>query len=217
MAAPASRLTKKPILGLVGGVGCGKSTVAGLLRELGGGVVAGDPAGHEALRQPELRGQVVARWGQGLLNETGEIDRPKLGRIVFAQPEERRHLEQIVFPWIRQRLREELERVDAETPSRFIVLDAAVMLEAGWDAVCDRILFIDVPEAVRWQRVARQRDWSAEEVRGREAAQWSLEQKRALADAVVDNGGSEAQTRAQLEQVLQRFDQEGWIKERPSG
>ncbi len=213
MTQQPARLTGKPILGLVGGVGCGKSTVAELLRQLGGGVVAGDPVGHDALKQPDIKQCVLDRWGSDLLNAQGQIDRVKLGAIVFANSQERRQLEQLVFPWIRERLRERMAQVDADAAVQFIVLDAAVMLEAGWDSVCDRILFIDVPEATRKARVAQQRGWSAEEVRNREAAQWSLERKRKLADAVVHNDGTLEQTKAQLVAIIQGFQQTGWRKD----
>lgn len=199
---PASKMNKHhPILGLVGGVGCGKSFVAGLFAELGAAVLAGDPLGHEALRQPEIIQQLVARWGQDILNAQGEIDRAKVGAIVFQQPAERKFLEQLSHPWIRAKLQSELNRLHADPAVPLIIMDAAVMLESGWSHVCDKLAFIDVPFTVRAERAAKQRGWPAEELARREANQWPLEQKRAKADFIIDNGGTADQTRAQVRQV----------------
>src|SRR5947209_18760259 len=97
----------KPVIGLVGGIGAGKSRFAAALARRGGRVVSGDEAGHAALRQPELKERIAARW-PGVVNEGGEVDRRKLGAIVFADPDERRALEAIVQPWIGERLREQI-------------------------------------------------------------------------------------------------------------
>src|SRR5213596_14082 len=99
----------KPVIGLVGGIGAGKSTVAAALVKHGGRVVAADPLGHEALEQPEIRERVIEVWGErDILTPQGKVDRKKLGRIVFPSPVERSRLEHLVHPYIEQRLREEI-------------------------------------------------------------------------------------------------------------
>jgi dephospho-CoA kinase len=197
------------VIGLIGGIGAGKSRVAEVLARRGAVVIAGDPAGHEALRQPDIRARVVARWGQGVLAANGEVDRRALGRIVFADPAERVALEGMVFPWIGARLREQLAAAKAAPGVRWVVLDAAVMLEAGWNNVCDRIVYIGVPRDVRLSRLARQRGWSESELAAREAAQWPLDAKRARADAVIDNTGSEADLERQVDALLARWARPG--------
>src|SRR5437763_12800469 len=142
-----------PVVGLVGGIGSGKSEVAAALARRGGCLVAGDPLGHAALRQPSVRQQVVDRWGPDLLGADGEIDRTKLGAVVFADADERAALEAIVHPWISRRLREQLIAAKADPNCRFVVLDAAVMLEAGWRTACDVVVYVDAPRAVRLRRV----------------------------------------------------------------
>src|SRR3954467_131397 len=101
----SDRSGAKPVIGLVGGIGSGKSRVSAALARRGGRVVAGDPLGHDALRQPAIRDRGVERWGRGVLGPDGEIDRRKLGTVVFADAAERRALEAIVQPWIGQQLR----------------------------------------------------------------------------------------------------------------
>jgi dephospho-CoA kinase len=196
---------KKPVIGLLGGIGSGKSLVAAELARHGGRIVSGDQAGHEALRQPDIKEQVVQRWGKEVLDEHGEVVRRKVGAIVFADPGERKALEEMVFPYIGTRLREQIEAARREEGVKFIVLDAAIMLEAGWNNVCDRLVYIDVPRAVRLERLARQRGWSEKEVAEREAAQLSLEEKRRRADAILDNSGAPEATARQVQELLARW------------
>src|SRR5947209_12696631 len=100
-------MPRKPVLGLLGGIGSGKSLVAAELARRGGRVVNGDELGHEALRQPEIQQRIRERWGADVFNEQGEVDRRRLGAIVFAEPKELRALEALSFPWIERRFREE--------------------------------------------------------------------------------------------------------------
>lgn len=195
----------KPVIGLVGGMGSGKTHVAAELARYGGCIVSGDALGHEGLRQPEVRERLVARWGQDVLNESGEIDRRKVAAIVFAKPEERKALERILHPWIGQRIREEMARAAGNPACRFVVLDAAVMLEAGWEGVCDRLVFVKAPREVRLRRLAEQRGWSTKDVDARETAQLSLTEKASRAHDVVDNSSSPAQLTPQIEALLRKW------------
>jgi dephospho-CoA kinase len=195
----------KPVIGLVGGIGSGKSRVAAALARRGGRVVAGDPLGHEALKQPAIRDLVISRWGTGILGADGQIDRRKLGAVVFADAAERRALEAIVQPWIGERLREQIAAAQSDAAVAFIVLDAAVMLEAGWEDAVDLLVYVHAPQAVRLGRVAEQRGWSPDEVAARQDAQLSLTEKAARADVAVDNSGSLAELEPQLDRLLARL------------
>jgi dephospho-CoA kinase len=182
-----------PVIGVIGGIGSGKSTVAAEFASHGGVLISGDRLGHEALEQPALKAAIVARWGDGVLNADGQIDRPKLGGLIFADAAEQKALEAITHPYIKQRMREEIKKAREEAKARLIVLDAAVMLEAGWHDVCNSLVFIDSPRETRLQRLHQGRGWSARDVELREAAQMPLEEKRRRADSVVDNStGPEA-------------------------
>ncbi len=193
-----------PVIGLIGGIGSGKSQVAAALARRGGRVVAGDPLGHEALRQPEVQAEVVARWGPGVLDAAGAIDRRTLAAAVFADPAERQALEALVHPWIKRRLREEITKAQSDPGVRFVVLDAAVMLEAGWESACDLLVYVHAPREVRQRRVAGQRGWSAEEAAAREGAQWPLTAKATRADLALDNSGTLEQLGPQLDRLVER-------------
>lgn len=171
-----------PVAGLTGGIGSGKSRVAATLRALGAVVIDADAVGHEVLEQPEVRRQVVERFGPDVVHSVdGSIDRRALGSVVFADTSSLRDLEAILHPVMRRRFEEIIAREIINGTALLVVLDAAILLEAGWDSLCDLILFVDASRPVRLDRVARSRGWTAGVLRAREAAQWSCEQKRAHA------------------------------------
>jgi dephospho-CoA kinase len=198
-------LGRKPVIGLIGGIGSGKSRVAALLAERGARVLSGDEAGHEALRQPEVRAWVVERWGTDVLNQGGDVDRRKVAARVFSDPAELQALEAIVWPWIGRRLREQVEAARGDPEVKFILLDAAVLLESGWNNVCDRIVYVHAPRAVRLRRLAEQRNWGAKEVAGRERAQLPLTDKARRADAALDNSGPPEVLARQVDDLLRTW------------
>lgn len=193
---------RKPVLGIVGGIGAGKSLVAAAMARRGGVVIDADKLGHTALEQADIKQKLVARWGERVLKPDGTANRRVLAGIVFDNPAERRALEDWVYPFIRKRAVEEIERAQANPEVRFVVLDAAVMLEAGWNTVCDRVVYVDAPRAVRLARLAARSGWTPTEVASREAAQMALDEKRTRADAVVVNDGSPEQLQVHVDRLL---------------
>jgi dephospho-CoA kinase len=195
----------KPVIGLIGGIGSGKSRVAEAFAWHGAYLISGDQLGHEALRQPDIIAQVVRRFGPEVLDEHGSIIRRRLGAVVFADPAERRVLEAMVFPWIERRFAAEVKAAQAEPRVALIVFDAAILLEAGWNKRCDWIVYVHAPREVRLQRLAEQRGWSAKEVEARENAQMPLTDKVTRADFVVDNSGPPGQLESQVRNLLQQW------------
>jgi len=180
------------IIGLTGGIASGKSTVAAKLAALGAVVLDADQAAHQAINLPEVKQALVDRWGATILAESGEIDRSAIAERVFStSPEsaaERRFLEETLHP----RIRDQFERkmVDlAASGTATAVIDAPLLLEAGWQNLCDTIIFVESSPANRLER-ASLRNWTAEEFSRREAAQMSIEQKRQQATHLVANDGS---------------------------
>jgi dephospho-CoA kinase len=196
---------KKPVIGLIGGIGSGKSLVAAEFVRHGGCVVSGDKVGHEALTQPDVRNRIVARFGVGMLDATGAVERKKLGQRVFANPAERQALEEMVFPYIKEKLTQEIARARQDPQIAFVILDAAIMLEAGWNNACDVLVYIHAPRAVRLTRLAEHRGWSAKEVAARENAQFSLTDKVTRADWAIDNSGSPEETARQVSDLASRL------------
>ena len=194
----------KPVIGVLGGIGAGKSFVAGLMAARGGFLIAADPLAHEALRQPAIRDQVVALFGADCLGPDGEVVRQKLAGPVFADAGLRHKLEALVFPWVGARVAGSIEQAMADSAVRFVVLDAPVMLEAGLNNVADRLVYVDAPRTAQLARLAV-RGWTAEQLAAREQAQMSPDEKARRADAIIDNGGPVEQTARQVDDLLARW------------
>lgn len=179
-------------VGIVGGVASGKSTVAKYLAKLGAVVFDVDGIAHEVLNEPEVIAAARKRWGESVVDDQGALVRRAIAQRVFG--DEPQHDAELVFwesqthPRITDRIRRELKQLaDSETGSeKVIVLDAAVLLKAGWEDFCDHLLFIDAPQADRLKR-ALERGWTAEHFADREASQISLEEKRKKSTLVIDN------------------------------
>ncbi len=191
-------------LGLLGGVASGKSLVSRQLAAMGALILNADRAGHEALRMPEIEAAARERWDDAIFDGDGHIDRSQLAKIVFAPPpngpRERKYLETLTHPEIGRRLAAQVEEGKDLAP--LIVVDAALLFEAGWDKLCDCTVFVDAPRAARLAR-ALQRGWTEEDFTAREGAQDSLDSKRARAGWIIDNSGSVEDTEAQVKRLWQ--------------
>jgi dephospho-CoA kinase len=195
---------KVPVIGIAGGVGAGKSSVVKGVRGLRLQIVDADQAGHQELRKPEIRDQLLRVFGTEIAAQDGEIDRKRLAMLVFGEStehnERREQLNQIVRPGIRDEIRRQITTAPQDVDA--IILDAALLLEAGWAAECDALIFIETPLEIRRQRVARDRGWSAEELQKRESSQWSLDRKKVACHYVVDNSGTPEDSARQMAQHL---------------
>lgn len=195
----------KPVIGLVGAIGAGKSTTAKCFAARGGHVVDADALGHEALRQPEIVEALVSRWGERVRRTDGALDRREIGRIVFAAPDQRAALEATVFPYINERTRQEISAAQVNPEVAFVVLDAAVLLEAGWGDTIDALVYVDAPRATRLARLAARSGWDDAELAAREAAQWPAEVKMQRADAVLINDAGSDELQAEVDRALARM------------
>ncbi len=180
-----------PVIGLIGGIGGGKSAASALLAERGAVVIDADAVGHEVLDRSEIQKTLVERFGSGILaTEPGaKVDRRALGKIVFADPSARRDLEGVVHPVMVQEFKRTIAASQDRPEIRFVVLDAAILLESGWDVLCDLVVYVDAPRSVRLARVQQRRGWSLADFEARESAQWSCELKERRADYVLPNMG----------------------------
>lgn len=182
-----------PVIGLTGGIAAGKSTVSGRLAALGAHVIDADRVGHRVLMRGggEAHAAVVRAFGTEILDEAGEIVRARLGRRVFGAPERLAELNRLTHPPMAERMRREIEEVRARRPSPppFIVLDAAVLFEAGWEALCDEVWTVSTaPERALERLVARNR-MTPEAARARIDAQLGNPAREARADRVIRNDG----------------------------
>ena len=200
-----------PVIGLVGGIGAGKSLVAARLAELGAHVLDADAIGHALLDQTPARDQVLKRFGPEILDRSGtgtdeapaRIDRRALGAIVFADPKLLKDLETILHPRMRRTFERAIERDIRNKKVPAVVLDAAVLFEAGWNALCDSVVFVDAPREQRLARLSADRGWNPEALDVRERAQKPLEAKRQQADHVLVNDADPEALREEVSRLWQ--------------
>lgn len=181
------------MIGIVGGIGSGKSAVARwVASQANVHVIDADRLGHEVLLAADVKAALRHQFGGDIFDSQGEVQRGVLARRVFGDSErhraERHELEQIVHPEIERRIIDEIARAE-QAGNEAILLDAAVLFEARWQRQCDAVVFVDTPDDVRLQRVQQRSGWTAEELHRREASQLSLSEKRKHSDAVVSNAG----------------------------
>ncbi len=188
-----------PFVGLTGGLGAGKSTALDALRELGAETISSDAVVHELYGSPELRDAVVARWGSEVA-PGGVVDRPAVARRVFADEDERRWLEQLLWPLVGARVAEWLRSARERVPAPpAAVVEVPLLFEAGLQDAYDATIAVLAAEDVRSERASAR---GHEHVGERDARQLSQEEKAEKATFVVRNDGTVDELRAQLSDVL---------------
>jgi dephospho-CoA kinase len=195
------------IIGVTGGIASGKSTVARAFEALGIPWVDADDVAREVVEpgEPALA-EIAERFGPRVLNADGSLNRRALREIVFAAPEQRRWLESVTHPRIRERLMTHLERLQAgEAPYGLLV--SPLLFESGQSELVERSLVIDVPEALQIARTAARDDVDEAQARAIVAAQMPRAERLARADDVLDNGGSEAEMRRRVAELDRRYRQ----------
>ena len=195
-------MAKKPIIGLCGGIGAGKSQVAAAFEGVGCRVIASDRLNHEILRRAEVVRTLREWWGDAILAADGTPDRARVAEIVFGDPAAKARLESLVHPLIAQERAAIIDAVEKSSAIKAIVIDSPLLFESNLDRECDSIVFVDAGEPERLRRVHEQRDWDAAELRRREACQMPLSEKRRRADYVVDNGGPLDALRPRVADIL---------------
>ena len=193
-----------PVIGILGGVGAGKSTVAAELAALGCLVIDGDAIGHELRESPGVKKLLRAEWGDGIFDASGSVNRPALAAKVFSDPAALARLNRILAPRIRRRIRRRIERGRATPGLPAIVLDAAVLLEARWDDLCTHFIFVRAGDRQRQARAAK-RGWSAGQWSDREKSQISLDNKAARCDYTLDNSSSIPLVREQVRRIFRQI------------
>jgi dephospho-CoA kinase len=194
---------RKPIIGIVGGVGSGKSTVAGEFAKLGCSVIDADKIAHELLNKLAVKEEIVGVFG-AVLDSTGKIDRKKLADIVFADAQKLSSLNRIIHPLVLERAEELIRHYNRQRQVRAIVLDMPLLVEIGWDKRCERIVFVDCQKQKRMDRVKKMGIFDENQLKIRENFQISLDKKKRIADNFIDNN---SEFSALVKQVANIFSQ----------
>jgi dephospho-CoA kinase len=194
------------IAGLTGGIASGKSTVSAVLAEAGARVIDADRIAREAARKgTAVHADIVAHFGRDILLPDGEIDRRRLGDIVFNDPIEKQVLEGLIHPWVREETARRLERIRTEAPNAVVILDVPLLFEAGMHHGLEEVIVVYAPEAAQLARLMARDRLPPAEALARIRSQMPIEHKKALATLVIDNSGSLEKTRARTLEVYRQL------------
>jgi dephospho-CoA kinase len=178
--------TGKPLIGIIGGIASGKSTVASELGKLGCAVIEADVIVRDLLAEDPVRDEIVRLFGRGVLNAAGQVDHKKLADVVFVDAHRLRTLNDVIHARVLRRTEGLIMQYDACRHTKAIVLDMPLLVEVGWADRCDRLIFVDCDRKRRVERAER-KGLGNREIEIRENFQISLDKKAQLADITVDN------------------------------
>ncbi|MFD0698675.1 dephospho-CoA kinase [Paenibacillus sp. GCM10027628] len=188
-------------IGLTGGIACGKSTVSAMLVSRGAILVDADQLARDVVEpgSPVLE-RVAGHFGQAVLHPDGSLNRKKLGEIVFADASARKQLENLLHPPIRALMRAQMETAEREHPEKLVVVDVPLLYESGLVAMFQEVMVVYVPRDVQLARLIQRDGLTEVSAQERLAAQMSIEEKRELADIVIDNSGTREETSLLIDQ-----------------
>ncbi|HOK95234.1 MAG TPA: dephospho-CoA kinase [Anaerohalosphaeraceae bacterium] len=191
-----------PIIGILGGIASGKSTVAKHFERLGCRVIEADSIAHQVLNDPEIIRDITDRYGREILNSSGLIERKKIAEQVFSNPDELGFLCRIIHPRVLQQCQILLDSFSTDPNVRGIVIDMPLLLEVGWDKKCDFLIFVECDEEKKLQRVCKNGKIDLLQIKKREKFQISLDKKRQMAHYRIINNSDESEL---AEQVVKIF------------
>ena len=195
----------KPIIGIAGGIGSGKSFVASLFGEIGCLVISSDNQVAAAYRAEDIKQTLRGWWGDEVIKADGEVDKRFIAAKVFNSPDERRRLEGLIHPRVHEMRRREMEAAAGDSSVKAFIWDTPLLFETGLNKECDAVVFVDSPLPLRLERVSQKRAWDEAELLRREKSQHPLDSKREISDYVVSNTADAGFARRQVQDVLSRI------------
>jgi dephospho-CoA kinase len=193
---------KKPIIGILGGIASGKSTVAAEFAKLGCKVIDADKIAKELLDEPHIKEKIVSVFGSSIVAPAGGINREKLAAIVFADADRLATLNSIVHPVVLARAQQLIEQYERQERVRALLLAMALLVEVGWAERCDRLVFVDCKPQLRAVRAKKTGIFDENQLRMRENFQISLDRKAGLADNTVDNNSGLSELARQVAEIF---------------
>lgn len=184
------------ILGLTGGIACGKSTISAYLKEFGLPVIDADECSRVVVEKGSIGLEKLTEiFGNKILENDGTLNRKALGQIVFSDSEQLSLLNSVMEPLIREEIS---RRLNQENNADLVVLDAPLLIEQHYDKICDFIMTIDVPKKIQLERLIERDNLSEDEAKSRIESQLSSRERNGFADVVIDSSGTVEQTRKQV-------------------
>ncbi len=197
--------THKPIIGIIGGIGSGKSLVAQQLHSLGAAVFDADTIAKAMLDKPEVQKKLIQWWGNEIIGENGIINKSAVADITFTDQRQRQRLESLIHPLVSKQKNIFTAHAQTDPEIVAIVLDVPLLLESNWHNSCDCLIFVETDKNVRYDRVAKQRNWNNAELDRREKNQLPLDKKKKLAHNIIVNNSDTAECFTQVRKLLTRL------------
>ncbi len=192
----------KPVIGIAGGIGSGKSSIAKLFGELGCLVLSADDQVRALYRDPEIKETLKGWWGEKVINSQNEVDKRAVARIIFDEPAEKRRLEGLLHPRVSALREAAMTQAAKNTQVLAFIWDIPLLFEVGSADQCDAIVFVDAPREARLARVKSTRGWDEAELARRENLQLPLDFKRRMSKYIVQNTADVGFARNQVREVL---------------
>lgn len=196
---------KKPVIGLTGGIGAGKTLVASILTDLGCVAIDADKLARNVLENSDGQRFVRECLGPDVIGPDGVMDRGKIADIIFTDIEKKKLLEEYIHPKVIDLQNELIAKYQENSRYKAIVIDVPLLVETGLQKNCDYVIFVDCDFAIRKNRVIQHRRWNEKELARRERFLFSIYLKRSIADAIVYNSFTIDRCRWQVEQILSRI------------
>ncbi|MCF6092971.1 dephospho-CoA kinase [Microaerobacter geothermalis] len=189
------------VIGLTGGIASGKSTVSAMLRHRGAIIVDADLIAREVVKKGNPAWEkIIQHFGQEVLDVNHEIERKRLGEIIFSDPEKRRILNGIVHPYVREEM--EKQKKEGQAQGKLVVLDIPLLIESNLFHMVDQVVLVYVPKSVQLVRLMERNQLSEEEALARIHSQMPLDEKKKWADFIIYNDGSKEETERQIDHLL---------------
>jgi len=194
------------LIGLTGSIATGKSTVARVFKDLGFYVIDADEVAHSVYKKGEKAYfEILKVFGKGILDENGEINRKKLGKLVLNDKKKLSLLEKIVHPLVEQKRLEILRRIKNEDPRAFVIYDVPLLFEKNLKSMFDCVIVVYVPQEIQIKRLMKRDRISKDEALKKVSLQLSIEEKKRLADIVIDNSKTLKETQKQVEDIVKKI------------
>ena len=196
---------RAPIIGIAGGIGSGKSTVASIFEEMGARVIDSDRLNHEVLNTPDVLATLQQWWGPRVVASDGTADRAYIGRVVREDTASLRQLESLVHPLIAQKSERLIAAWKVDPNVTAIIWDAPLLFEVGLDQRCDVVVFVDADRAVRIERLRHGRNGTPEDWLRLEKSQKPLDFKKDKADYTIENNSNKESLRPRIREIFSRI------------
>ena len=199
----------KPVIGIIGGICAGKSTVAGEFAKLGCAIIDADKIAHQLLQNEEIKKELFAAFGGEIADKSGRIDHQKLAQVTFADEKKLATLNNIIHPRVLQQAEGLIEEFKRQTELVAVVLDMPLLVEVGWHKRCDKLIFVDCEEQIRLERAEKKGIFNKKQLKIRENFQISLDKKAEIADYIIDSNSDISVLNGQVADIFSRITTEG--------